>query len=373
MEQTVRFLVIDSAYPINTRNTKIANSICEYYSGKGIQMSFCAWNRENKDISALPNYNIYKKNSPGGQLLKKLFNLFGYFFYLKKCNIEIKPHVIIASHWDMLLLSSIFKKKSQILVYENLDIPSVPSKVLLAILKGVERLTLRNTDMIVFASRFYESLYKCEKYSHVVLENKPVFTAFHIDKNIECESGKLNISYIGGVRYLEILKNLVSAVRDNPNINLYFHGEGHDLKALKKYSEGSENIYFTGRYEYDEIERFYQNSDIVWAAYPNKDYNVKYAISNKFHESLYYTVPCVFSEKTCLGDLVTKREIGFVVNPYSVEEIRELLEGIVVNRKNLLSVKNRMKNYAIEEKDWESQFKDFINELEKLIDKNNNV
>ena len=32
-----------------------------------------------------------------------------------------------------------------------------------------------------------------------------------------------------------------------------------------------------------------------------------------------------------------------------------------------------MKNYAIEEKDWESQFKDFINELEKLIDKNNNV
>lgn len=78
----------------------------------------------------------------------------------------------------MLLLSSIFKKKSQILVYENLDIPSVPSKVLLAILKGVERLTLRNTDMIVFASRFYESLYKCEKYSHVVLENKPVLPLF---------------------------------------------------------------------------------------------------------------------------------------------------------------------------------------------------
>ena len=203
MEQTVRFLVIDSAYPINTRNIKIANSICEYYGEKEIQMSFCAWNRENKTISTLPNYNIYKKKSPGGQLLRKLFNLFGYFFYIKKRNIEIKPHVIIASHWDMLLLSSIFKKKSQILVYENLDIPSVDSKILLAILKGVERFALRNTDMIVFASRFYESLYKCEKYGHVVLENKPAFTASHRDENVKCESEKLNISYIGGVRYLE--------------------------------------------------------------------------------------------------------------------------------------------------------------------------
>ena len=36
---------------------------------------------------------------------------------------------------------------------------------------------------------------------------------------------------------------------------------------------------------------------MVWAAYPNKDYNVKYAISNKFFESLVYEKPTFFSKE----------------------------------------------------------------------------
>ena len=86
MRQIIRFLIIDSAYPINTRNIKIANSLCKHYSDREVQMIFCAWNREDKNITSPNNYYIYKKYSPGGQLLRKLFNLFGYFRYLKKCN-----------------------------------------------------------------------------------------------------------------------------------------------------------------------------------------------------------------------------------------------------------------------------------------------
>lgn len=369
MRQIIRFLIIDSAYPINTRNIKIANSLCKHYSDREVQMIFCAWNREDKNITSPNNYYIYKKYSPGGQLLRKLFNLFGYFRYLKKCNKCVSPDVIVASHWDMLFLSSIFKKKSQILIYENLDIPSADSSVLLTVLKIVERFALRNTDMIVFASRFYKSLYRSEKYVHSILENKPLLSASHISEHERNATRKINISYIGGVRYLEILKNLVSAVKDNSDVNLFFHGEGHDLKALEKYSEGIDNVYFTGRYEYDKIEYLYYNSDIVWAAYPNKDCNVKYAISNKFHESLHYNVPCIFSEKTSLGDLVLRKEIGFVVDPYSVEKIRELLGRILEEREVLSLVKYKMQEYVVTEKDWESQFQDFTIELNKLIDK----
>lgn len=367
MDQIIHFLVIDSAYPINTRNVKIADSINDYF-GDCVKISFCAWNRENKMISSPDNYYLYKKYSPGGRLFRKFLNLFGYLFYLKKCNEQINPDVIIASHWDMLLLSSFLKKKSQILVYDNLDIPTATSGSLLVILKAVERFALRNTNLIIFASRFYEFLYKKEKCNHVILENKPIFKALNITKGKRICTDKICLSYIGGIRYLEILKNLVSAVKSVSNIVLYFHGEGHDLEALRKYCEGSNNIYFTGRYEYDKIETFYQNSDIVWAAYPNKDYNVKYAISNKFHESLYYNVPCVFSEKTYLGDLVANKEIGFIVNPYSVEEIRELLSRILENREKLSSVKHKMIEYIKEEEmDWDCQFYDFIHELNKLI------
>lgn len=76
-----------------------------------------------------------------------------------------------------------------------------------------------------------------------------------------------------------------------------------------------------------------------------------------------------FSEKTSLGDLVLRKEIGFVVDPYSVEKIRELLGRILEEREVLSLVKYKMQEYVVTEKDWESQFQDFTIELNKLIDK----
>ena len=367
MSQPIRFLLIDSAYPINTRNTKIINSIRDYYGIEYVDISVCAWNRENKMIPVPDYYYVYKKESPGGKLLKKLYNLFGYYSFCRKINKQLHPRIIIASHWDMLLVSSIFKKKNQVLIYENLDIPSTISNYLLRVLKLVERFAMRNTDMIVFASRFFEPLYRSRRCVQVTLENKPVFVT---TKEMPLEvftKKKLQISYIGGIRYLEILKNLVSAVRNDPNIDLYFHGEGHDLEVLKQYCRESDNIYFTGRYEYQDIEQFYERADLVWAAYPNKDYNVKYAISNKFHESMHYNVPCVFSEDTCLGDLVEKEKIGFTIDPYSIGNIRDLFEQVLQSPETLLTIKYNLQGYTQIEKGWEVQFANFASTLDKML------
>ena len=76
------------------------------------------------------------------------------------------------------------------------------------------------------------------------------------------------------------------------------------------------NIYFHGRYNYENISEIYSTVDLIWAVYPNKDFNVKYAISNKFFESILYEKPCFFSIQTDLGDLVEKYEIGFTIDPY---------------------------------------------------------
>ena len=61
--------------------------------------------------------------------------------------------------------------------------------------------------------------------------------------------------------------------------------------------------------------------------------------------------------------------LGFVVDPYSVEKIRELLGRILEEREVLSLVKYKMQEYVVTEKDWESQFQDFTIELNKLIDK----
>lgn len=348
-------LLVDSFYPINTRNDKIITSLRNAYPLSIIHV--VAWNREERvlDLPEGITYHIYTRKSPGGKLFKKALNLKGYYSFFKKINKEVRPKLLIASHWDMLFFAVLCKGRQQVLLYDNLDIPSAPSILLLWVMKYIERMSIKYVDIVVFASRFYQPLYRYNHSFQFVLENKPVVEP-EIKSVLSSSHTPIIISFIGVVRYIEILRNLVDAVKGNDNIMLYFHGDGHSLEALRKYSQGMANIFFTGRYKHFDLERLYNTSDIVWAAYPNLDYNVKYAISNKFHESLFYGVPCIFSDKTKLGDLVKEECIGFVVDPYDVNSIKQTLLHLLHDYSKLEEVKRNMNVYALNEKSWEEEF-----------------
>lgn len=366
MLEQVYILLVDSSYPINTRNEKIIVSLKQAFPH--LPISCIAWNRDGRQIAEKDkNMLVYKQKSVYGKAMQKMIHLFGYYKFLKHYNKLYKPWIIVASHWDMLLLAAIFKSKEQILIYENLDIPTSSNKLVLHVLRWIEKFSLKRTDAIIFASRFFCELYDNFVGKKIVLENKPLIV--QSEKDIFRRSGKdsiLVISYIGLVRYAEIIKNLIVAVRNNPKIVLNIHGEGQDLAVVKEYARGCHNVYFTGRYELKDIYKLYKDSDLIWAAYPNKDYNVKYAISNKFHESLEYKVPCIFSDKTKLGDFVQSNSIGFIVNPYSVEAISSLLNSLINNQDALEKVKRNLHQYSKKEKSWNEDFAVVVKYIKSL-------
>lgn len=111
---------------------------------------------------------------------------------------------------------------------------------------------------------------------------------------------------------------------------------------MQKYCKNVENVTFTGEYKYEDVVKLYHQSDIVWAAYPNKDYNVVYAISNKFHESSYVGIPCIYSDHTKLADFVEEKEIGLVVNPYDTNKIKALFSRIYDSKIDLENIKKNM-------------------------------
>lgn len=348
-------LLIDSSYPINTRNKKIIFSLKQAFPH--LSISFITWNRDGRTVAdADKGVPIYNKKSDYGKAFQKLMNLWGYFHFLKSYNEKKTPQIIIASHWDMLLLASFLKKKEQILIYENLDIPTSGNKLVLFILKRIEAFSLRKTDAIIFASRFFEALYKHFEGRKIVIENKPLAHNTTTCLQVVEKSGVLVISYIGLVRYADILKNLIDAVKNNNSIMLYIHGEGQDSEELMNYAANYSNVRFTGRFEQTDLPRLYSCSDVVWAAYPNKDYNVKYAISNKFHESIEYKVPCIYSNNTKLGDFVERNHIGLVVDPYSVHGIKVMVHSLVQNKTILKRLKNNLFHYSQTEKKWNEEF-----------------
>src|SRR5690606_9286187 len=116
------------------------------------------WKRDKDENDY--KYNVFKKylfrkESQLGNKFKKISNIFSYYYFLKKINIEENPDFIIASHYDMLFLASLFKQKGQFLIYENLDIPTSYNPFVLSTLQKVEKFSLSKTDYIIHASRFY--------------------------------------------------------------------------------------------------------------------------------------------------------------------------------------------------------------------------
>ena len=348
----MHILLIDDCYPINTRNRKILTSLAEHY-GDEAELSVITWDRNNDYQQPLPRYHVYSKVSAYGNKTRKLLNLWGYRKFCHDTIRGLNPDVVIASHWNNLLMVPRLDRSRQMLIYENLDVPT-EAYIFRKASSILEHWKMRQADLTIHASRFFKELYS-PKHRQIVLENKPIA---HVEPPTQPYAlhDPIRIAFIGLLRYREILSLLIEAVRGDSRFELFFHGDGHARQYLEDYAGNAQNIHFTGRYDFEKVGRLYQQTDVVWAAYPNKDFNVKYAISNKFHESLAYGVPTVYADNTRLGEFVIQHHIGMAVDPYSILKIKQLLETIASKQETLHAMARNMQQFAKEQTSWREDF-----------------
>lgn len=359
----MKILFIDSNEPINNRSIKIIDSL---NLKSNFEIVLATWKRDlsvNEYKYNVSRKYLFEKDSKLGDNFKKVYNLVSYYFFLKKINLNEKPDIIIASHFDMLFLSSLIKRSKQCLIYENLDIPTSYSFFILKVLKKIEKISLLKTNYIIHASRFYPQLYSFFIGKQQVIENLPKLNRVNINKTNRGDS-KIIISFIGGIRYIRILIDLIQESIAFVNIEIRLHGEGHESEKLNDYVKNNgleDKVKITGRYDYSAISELYLNSNFIWSAYPNTNYNVKYAISNKFHESIFFNVPGIYSENTKLGEFVEANGIGITVNPGDRESIRKVLKKISERAIDLEQIKMNIQEFGKKESNTWDQ------EIEKLI------
>lgn len=362
----MKILLIDGIYPINTRNKRIIFTLKKKYN-----IFFCAWNRGNLSVDNDNNF-VYSSNEGYGNKIKKIKGMKNYLEYIKKINEEEDPKILIASQWDMLLLCYLVKKKNQILIYDNIDMPSATNKFMFSILRLLEKFLINKVDGIVHASRFFLQEYNFFEKEQIVLENTPLkdLTKNIVKKAIEEE--KIKIAFIGTVRYLKNLEEMAYVLKKYPEyIEMLIFGSGPDEDKFKLFvkNKGIDNIIFFGKYAYEEIGEIYEKIDLVWAVYPSDDYNVKYAISNKFFESLIYEKPCFFAKETLLGEFVDKNNLGFTVKCSSMNELDEKFSLLSKFKEEIEIKKNNIKRYKKENIKlfWEENEIRLIEFIEKII------
>lgn len=358
-----KYLLVDGIYPPNTRSRRIFETI-----NKESEIRYCLWDRSESSLKEKNQKSyIYLSREGYGNKIKKILGMRNFYLYLKEINRNYNPKVIIASQWDMLLLCYLLKNKNQKLIYDNIDMPSSNSKLILIILKKIEKICLKKVDGIIFASRFFQEKYLNFKNKTIILENKPLKKLIN-EKEHSHNSKKIKISFIGTLRYYSILEKLVNSVRNyEEKIEVLFFGSGPDEKKIKDLvaKNNQKNVIFFGEYNYEDISKLYHISDIIWAVYPEEDYNVKYAISNKFHESIIFEKICLFSKNTLLGKYVVKNNIGLGID---INEVDKLIQNISKNEIDYKNIKKSIKKYKENNfnlfwEDDEENLKKFIKEL----------
>ena len=269
---------------------------------------------------------------------RSILELVQFAFYVKRLQEELRIENILAAHYTIYIPLLLCGVKN--VTCDANDLISTKSFLMFKSWLFFEALITRNSNVVV-ASRFFSKYYKTTDLR--VIENMYVGDK-KIIKNVDFNK---RIAFVGALRHLEILTNLIVATgKSGWYLDLY--GSGNIDNELKDFIEKRDyqHVNFYGRFDKSEIPSIYSNVQLLWAVYPADNWNVKFAISNKYHESISFGIPCVFSRDTLLGDMIFDEKIGFCLVDTQINTISNFLQGI--DKENLDIVKRNINNYKDE-------------------------
>ncbi|NMA85357.1 MAG: glycosyltransferase family 4 protein [Epulopiscium sp.] len=360
----MKILILCDHYPISPRVKKIRNSLIKLYPTSIVKIY--AWNRSHRSI--VEEYvSSFDQDIGYGNKLNKLLNLYKFFKSAKKVVNEFKPQYIHAIDIEMLIVSMLMYSRCK-LIYEVYDIKFLKNRFLNYIREKIEFFIIKKyAYAVILASPYFNIYYKRNEFQGVkiiTINNKPSKLLHtqtknnYMNKYKDLIINKIVIGFIGTIRYQNILINLIDACKDLDNVIVLLSGSGPSFKHIEAYVKSNSlesKVIMTGRFNSEDLNCIYEFCDYIWAAYPNKDLNVRYAISNKFFESIVFRKKIIVSESTMIGEYVSKNNIGLTVDPYNVEKIKLILKQL--GKYNY----ERVKHYIGEGLYWEEEEKELFN------------
>jgi glycosyltransferase involved in cell wall biosynthesis len=122
------------------------------------------------------------------------------------------------------------------------------------------------------------------------------------------------------------LDNVFGAVRDIDGVKLVIAGYGSQVGEVERWaSEMPGKVQFLGRVAYTEALEKTMTADLVISLYDPVLLNTRYASGNKLFEAMMCGKPLLMSQGTVMADTVERENCGLVINPGSVENIKEAI------------------------------------------------
>ena len=312
------------------------------------------------------NYPITKVHTPYNSLDFRRFltfpmTIFKAFKVLSsKCNTD---SIVITSTIDTLLITRLFtlfrnvKIRHQVRDLHKLQLrKNIISKMIMKF----ESWLLKKCDLLTYSSPSFWDIYYKHVYNGkaVLLENLPNIDIWNKFIPSTRTKNVVKIGYIGIIRYLRPLINLVAAVENlsatGVSYTVIFAGGG-PVGEIKNNINIPNLFMFEGMFEYSkEVSRLYKDIDLIFAVYDRFDLNCQIAMPTKFYESLLTKIPIMVSKNTYVGNLVEEMGIGIAVDGESMDSIRDALRQISIHGSWYTQSRARLQYLNIQE--WQDKY-----------------
>ncbi|MEN6535947.1 MAG: glycosyltransferase [Bryobacteraceae bacterium] len=130
---------------------------------------------------------------------------------------------------------------------------------------------------------------------------------------------ELTVAYVGVLSMIRGLSELISVVSEQHDWRLEIGGFGPDEGVIRKCADGTPNIRFHGRVCHEKAMKIYSDADVIVATYDPEIPNHRYSSPNKLFEAAALGKPLVVARGTGVDELVTKYQLGAVVDYGSTE------------------------------------------------------
>ncbi|CEG12896.1 putative Glycosyltransferase [groundwater metagenome] len=233
-------------------------------------------------------------------------------------------------------------------IKDNYKIYEIISKIY----EKINKIIINSPDCVTFVSKAIMGVYS--QYTFFKHSKKTVFpNIFEIDeielKKENTNKKIFNIIYAGGLAKIKGGHTLIKAFRkiNNENIRLHIFGSGEYAEYFKKLAEGDKRIIFHGQLPNEELQKFYEISDI--AVMPSQCLET---FGRIIIESFCVGVPVIGSNVGAIPELIHEGYNGFLFEPGNAEQLKEILEYAILNQDKLKKMRenciNTAKKYSVE-------------------------
>lgn len=341
-------------------------------SERGIQVGLFSFNKSKYDwFKNKPNIQLLfeaEKRPKGSGLYSKLFYI-SHLSRLKQKIDEFKPDIVHAHYASSYgLLGALSGFHPYVISAWGTDVMKFPQENFIK--KTILKYNLGKADVICATSNTIND------YVKDIANRSTKVIPFGVDLNSFKEIGNLKKPgkfVIGTIKPLESIYNIDKVIRafaivksSHNEAELMIVGDGSEsnhLKQLVKQLKLDDSVIFTGRVKFSDTPNYFNQLNCLVNISEYESFGVSVV------EAMACKVPVIVSNTGGLKEVVKSNEMGFLVEPGSIEQTVIAIEKMIMDKKHIETITNKAYDSVKERFDWNLNLSEQIAVYQNLLNK----